>query len=164
MPPHHWLLGHIPLIVSIIRSMPPSAHGLYVGDQIRQLYPHLDSAFYLDTWPFANPILVVLKPDMMYQLTQANQIPKDKGLRRFLEPLTGKEDLVTLEGSTWKRWRAIFNPGFSATHITSLIPGMIEEVEVFKNILNEHARNEAIFFLEEATLNHTIDIISRIVM
>lgn len=164
MPPHHWLLGHIPLSVSIIRSMPPSAHGLYVGDQIRQRYPHLDSAFYLDSWPFATPILVVLKPDMMYQLTQANQIPKDKGVRRFLEPLTGKEDLVTLEGSAWKRWRAIFNPGFSATHITSLIPGMIEEVEVFKDILNEHVRNGDIFYLEEATLNLTIDIIGRIVM
>jgi cytochrome P450 len=164
MPPHHWLLGHIPFSVSIIRSMPPFAHGLYVGDQIRQRYSHLDSAFYLDAWPFATPILVVLKPDMMFQLTQANQIPKDKGLRRFLEPLTGKEDLVTLEGAAWKRWRAIFNPGFSATHITSLIPGMIEEVEVFKSILNKHAKTGDILYLEEATLNLTIDIIGRIVM
>lgn len=101
---------------------------------------------------------------MMFQLTQANQIPKDKGLRRFLEPLTGKEDLVTLEGAAWKRWRAIFNPGFSATHITSLIPGMIEEVEVFKSILNKHAKTGDILYLEEATLNLTIDIIGRIVM
>ena len=36
---------------------------------------------------------------MMYHLTQANQVPKDKGLRHFLRPLTGKEDLVTLEGA-----------------------------------------------------------------
>jgi sterigmatocystin biosynthesis cytochrome P450 monooxygenase len=90
--------------------MPPFAHGVYIGDQIRQRYPRLDSTFYLDTWPFASPILVVLKPDMMYQLTQANQIPKDKGLHHFVEPLTGKEDLMTVEGAVWKRWRPILIP------------------------------------------------------
>lgn len=66
MPPHHWLLGDIPLSVSIIRSMPPFSDGVYIGDQIRQRYPRLDSAFYLDTWPFTTPILVVPKPNMMY--------------------------------------------------------------------------------------------------
>ncbi|KAL9128895.1 MAG: hypothetical protein Q9217_002517 [Psora testacea] len=101
---------------------------------------------------------------MMYQLTQANQIPKDKGLRHFLRPLTGEEDLVTLEGAAWKRWRAIFNPGFSATHILTLIPKMVEEVNIFKDIVEKHARQNDMFYLEEATLNLTIDIIGRVVM
>lgn len=164
MPPHNWLLGHILLSANILRDMPPFAHGVYMGDRIRQMYPHLDSAFYLDTWPFAPLILVVLSPDMMYQLTQANQIPKDKGLRHFLKPLTGEEDLVTLEGAAWKRWRAIFNPGFSANHIMTLIPGMIEEVKIFKNIMEKHAMSREIFYLEEASLSLTIDIIGRVIM
>lgn len=100
----------------------------------------------------------------MYQLTQANQIPKDKGLRHFLQPLTGKEDLVTLEGASWKRWRTIFNPGFSANHISTLIPGMVEEVGIFKTILAKHAKKGNMFYLEEASLNLTIDIIGRVVM
>lgn len=78
MPPHHWLFGHIALSANILRSLPPFAHGVYVGDQIRQRYPHLDSAFYLDTWPFGPLMLVLMSPNMMYQLTQATQIPKDK--------------------------------------------------------------------------------------
>jgi cytochrome P450 len=164
MPPHHWLLGHIPLSVSIIGSLPPYAHGVYVGDQIRQRYPHLDSAFYLDNWPFATPILIVLKPDMMYQLTQENQIPKDKGVRKFLEPLTGKSDLVTLEDDAWKYWRAIFNPGFSSSHVSSLVPGMIEEIRVFKEILAKNAEEGGMMFLEEASLNLTIDIIGKVTM
>ena len=49
MPPHHWLLGHIPPSMNIISSMPPFAYEVYIGDWIRQRYPHLDSAFYLDT-------------------------------------------------------------------------------------------------------------------
>lgn len=164
MPPHHWLLGHVALSANILGSLPPFAHGVYIGDQIRQRYPHLDDAFYLDTWPFGPLMLVLLSPNLIYELTQANQIPKDKGLRRFLQPLTGKEDLVTLEGAAWKRWRGIFNPGFSASHISTLIPGMVEEVEVFKSFLEKYARNGNMFYLEEASLSLTIDIIGRVVM
>ncbi|KAJ8064075.1 hypothetical protein OCU04_007911 [Sclerotinia nivalis] len=149
---------------SIIDGLPPYAHGVYVGDQIRQRYPHLDSAFYLDNWPLAAPILVVLKPDMMYQLTQANQIPKDKGIRAFPKPLTGESDLVTLEGDTWKYWRAIFNPGFSAGHVSTLVPGMIEEIKIFKRLLRKHAKDGQMISLEEASLNLTIDIIGRVAM
>ena len=164
MPPHHWLFGHLGLSANILGSLPPFAHGVYMGDQIRQRYPHLQDAFYLDTWPFGPLILVLLSPNMMYQLTQANQVPKDKGLRHFLRPLTGKEDLVTLEGAAWKRWRTIFNPGFSANHISTLIPGMVEEVEIFKALLEKHARNGNMLYLEEASLSLTIDIIGRVVM
>ncbi|KAM0191812.1 hypothetical protein ACHAPC_002124 [Botrytis cinerea] len=151
MPPHHWLLGHIPLSASIIGNLPPYAHGVYVGDQIRQRYPHLDSAFYLDNWPLAAPILIVLKPDMMYQLTQANQIPKDKSIRAFLKPLTGESDLATLEGDTWKYWRGMFNPGFSAGHVSSLVPGMIEEIKIFKYLLRKNAESGKMMFLEDAS-------------
>ncbi|KAF5874720.1 putative afln vera monooxygenase protein [Botrytis fragariae] len=111
--------------------------------------------------PIAAPILVVLKPDMMYQLTQANQIPKDKGIRAFLKPLTGESDLVTLEGNTWKHWRAIFNPGFSAGHGSSLVPSMIEEIKIFKDLLRKHAESGKMMFLEDASLSLTIDIIGK---
>ena len=164
MPPHHWLFGHVALSAKILRSLPPYAHGVYIGDQIRQRYPHLDDAFYFDTWPFGSLMLIVLSPNMMYQLTQANQIPKDKGLRHFLKPLTGKADLVTLEGAAWKRWRGIFNPGFSASHISSLIPAMVEELQIFRSLLEDHAKTGDPLFLEEASLNLTIDIIGRVVM
>jgi cytochrome P450 len=100
-----------------------------------------------------------MNPVMMYQLTQANQIPKDPGLRTFLAPLTGKEDLVTMEGQNWKRWRSIFNPGFSGNRINTLVPGMVEKVQVFRNMLAEKAASGELFLLEKLTLNLTIDII-----
>lgn len=71
---------------------------------------------------------------------------------------------MTLEGAAWKRWRGIFNPGFSANHISTLIPGMVEEVEIFKSLLGKHARNGDMFYLEEASLSLTIDIIGRVVL
>ena len=42
---------------------------------------------------------------MMYQLTQASQIPKDKGIRHFLQPQITKEGMVALEGAVWIHWR-----------------------------------------------------------
>ena len=137
MPPHSWLFGHVALSASILRNLPPYAASVYVSDQTRQRYPYLNHSFCLDTWPFGPLLLVVMSPNMMYQLTQANQIPKDKGLRHFLQPLTGKEDLVTSEGAAWKRWRGFLNPGFSASHIMTLIPSMVEEGEDFKGILEK---------------------------
>ena len=100
----------------------------------------------------------------MYQLTQAKQIPKDRGFRQFLQPIAGDEGLAVLEGAAWKYWREIFNPGFSANHISTLIPGMIEEVQIFKQLLEKHARSGDMLYLEEASLNLTIDIIGRVVM
>lgn len=101
---------------------------------------------------------------MMYQLTQANQIPKYKGIRDFLRPLTGEKDLVTLEGPEWKHWRARFNPGFIARHISTLVPAMVEETEIFKDILRDYAGSGDILYLEEASLNLTIDLIGKVFM
>lgn len=84
-------------------------------------------------------------------------------MRHFLKPLTGKYDLVTLEGPIWKRWRAIFNPGFGASHIMTLIPGMVEDVSVCKEILCSHAEKGALFCLENLAFNLTIEIIGRVV-
>jgi hypothetical protein len=70
MPPHHWLLGHLPLAAEITKSLAPYAAGGYIADQVRQRYPELNTAFYLDVWPFSRPVLAILNPDMMHQLTQ----------------------------------------------------------------------------------------------
>ncbi|KAF2675665.1 cytochrome P450 [Lentithecium fluviatile CBS 122367] len=164
MPPHSFLFGHLRFVASILSTLPPHIHGVYIADQIRQKYPDLDTAFYLDIWPMGQPHLMLIKPDLTYQLTQANQLPKFPGLRRFLTPLAGEHNLVTMEGPAWKRWRSIFNPGFSASHISSLVPGMVDKVEVFKKKLTKLARTGELFHLEEMILNLTIDIIGGAVM
>lgn len=100
----------------------------------------------------------------MSQLTQNSSVPKHKVLRHFVEPLTGGPALVTLEGAMWKRWRATFNPGFGVNHIMTLVPSMVEEMMVFKNIIQAHAEKGDMFHLEELTLNLTIDVIGRVAM
>ncbi|MCJ1427413.1 hypothetical protein MMC29_005316 [Sticta canariensis] len=67
-----------------------------------------------------------------------------------------------MEGPVWKRWGAILNPGFSINNIMSLVPSIIEEMTIFKNIIQAHAGNGDMFHMEELSLNLTIDIIGRV--
>lgn len=121
--------------------------------------------FYLDTWPFSPPVLVVLSPIGMRQMTQENPLlPKHKGQRHFLRPLSGKHDLVTMEGQMWKTWRTRFNPGFSANHLMTLVPAILEDVSIFYGILQGHAEKGDLFSLEEATLSVTLDVIGRVTL
>ena len=164
MPPHHPLLGHIPLSARILGKLPKDAHGHYLADQIHREYSDLGPAFYLDTWPFGPPVLVVISPDMIAQYCQDRYLRKHVGMRNFLEPLTGELDLVSMEGQIWKKWRRIFNPGFSATHISTLTKSIMEEVKTFRSILRQHAQDDSLFQLEEHALNLAIDVIGRATM
>ena len=164
IPPHHPFFGHIPLAASIVRSLPKhAAHG-YLADQIRRRYPDLNEAFYLDLWPFAPRILMVISPEMVHQFTQDRYLPKHPSVQQFLKPIAGRHNLVTMEGSTWKRWRGYFNPGFSAGQVMNLIPGIVDEVVIFRDLLRERARENEVFQLEKLVLNLSIDVIGKVVM
>lgn len=162
MPPYHPIFGHLLLSQSILGQLPKDVHGHYVPDLIRRRYPELSSAFYLDNWPFATPMLIVTSPEGAYQACQDRSLPKFAALRSFMKPLTGGEDLVTMEGKQWQTWRTIFNPGFSASHLMTLVPGIVKDTSVFCEILRDHAKNGQIFSLEQAAIRVTLDIIGRV--
>lgn len=164
MPPHNLLFGHILLVASMVRSLPKrAAHG-YLGDQIRRRYPNLDEAFYLDLWPFAPKMLMILSPEMIRQYAQDRYLPKHPSVEEFLDPLVGKHNLVSMEGSTWKQWRASFNPGFSAGQVANLVPGIVDDVVVFRDLLRKRAGENEMFRLEELGLSLSFDIIGRAIM
>lgn len=164
MPPHHLLFGHLPVVASIVRSLPNrAAHG-YLADQIRTRYPDLDEAFYLDLWPFAPRMLMVISPQMMHQYSQDRYLPKHPTVSEFLKPLVGNHNLVSMEGSMWKQWRVNFNPGFSASQVVNLIPAIVDEVVIFRDLLRVQANKSGIFQLEELGLKLSFDIIGRVVM
>ena len=107
---------------------------------------------------------MVISPELMHQYTQDRYLPKHPVIQQFLNPIAGKHNLLTMEGSIWKQWRGNFNPGFSAGQITSLIPSIVQEVVVFRDLLRERARHNEVFQLEYMALNLSIDIIGKVVM
>ena len=90
-------------------------------------------------------------------------LPKHSSLTQVIEPLAGKNNMLTTNGQLWKKWRSIFNPGFSVQQVISQVPTIVECGEAFINILDEHALADRVFRLEEETTKITIDVIGRVV-
>jgi len=144
-------------------SLPKNAHPHMMIHYLRIKY-NLPPIFYIDTWPFGHPICAIIDPDMANQITVQNSLPKHVALVDMLRPLTGSENLVTMNGPEHKMWRAIFNPGFSNAHMMSLVDGIVDDALVFTEILAKHATGKDIFSLEDATTKATVDIIGRVVL
>lgn len=139
MPPHHPLMGHLGLMLKVALSLPLDIMPtVMLADQIRQRYPHLDRAFYLDLWPFSAPMLVVLAPDLMRQATQMeDSLPKVAFLKNYMKPISGGHDLVSMEGEEWKLWRDVFRQGFG--RVTELVPSLVDTICIFRDRLKEQA-------------------------
>ncbi|KAK0636604.1 cytochrome P450 [Bombardia bombarda] len=137
--------------------------GVIIAHFIASEYPDIAAKglFYLDNWPFADPMIWVFEPDMAAQFIQDHSLPKSRLYETEFGPFTQCRDLVSLEGAEWKRWRAIFNPGFSAKNLVSLVPTFLQEIRVFTNWLKKTAESGEIIKLEDQAMKLTIDIIGR---
>lgn len=88
---------------------------------------------------------------------------KHKTLIDVMEPLAGKGNMLVTEGALWKKWRSVFNPGFSTQQVTSQVPTIVKCAEAFTRILDDHATKNQVFRMEEETTKITIDVIGRVV-
>lgn len=164
MPPFNPLLGNLLATKDCVSRIPHDAHPQYFPHQIRRAIPGLGGIFYLDMFPFIAPILIVASPSTTHQITQEHPLAKFPNMRTFIQPISGESNLLTMEGQMWKTWRRIFNPGFSSAHLTTLLPAIIREAEVFCSILQQHIEKDDIFPLKKDTDNLTMDIIGRLVL
>lgn len=134
------------------------------------MYPHLlrkkfnlGSAFFVDVSPFGyDPFIAVMDPAVCQQVSDYNA-KKHRSMQSFLVPLLGRDDMVSTNGELWKRWRTMFNPGFSTQHLMTLVPGIVDDVLVYVDKLNEHVDMGDVFRLEEETTRLTIDVIGKVV-
>lgn len=174
--PHNPILGHLLTVGKYMAALPSDCHGDYMMLQIqshwRELFPGLDRCppvAYVDVWPFSAPLIISIDPVVSAQFTQDVSLVKAPEQKRFLYPLTRNRDLSSYEGAEWKVWRRRFNPGFSAQNITARIPDLVEEVEVFVQLLRERVGKKVgawgpVFPLEGLTINLTLDVIGRFVL
>ncbi|KAH8778644.1 cytochrome P450 [Diaporthe sp. PMI_573] len=163
MIPHSFWFGHLEIMGKIQAKYPTDLHPQCMPLLLAQEYPEIaeQAVLYLDTWPFSHPMLAVFHPDMMAQFTQDNSRPKHTQMREEFHILSGCNDLVNQEGQVWKMWRSIFNPGFSVKNLMSLVPAFLEEIQVFRDWLNEIADSGQVVQLEAKAMRATGDIIGR---
>ncbi|KIH94835.1 taurine catabolism dioxygenase family protein [Sporothrix brasiliensis 5110] len=173
MLPHHPILGHLGVVGKLMKDMPGDVHGDYlmllIQDNWRTLfdekYTACPPAVYLDMWPASMPFMLSLHPDMSAQFTQDVNMEKAEAQGHFLRPLTSNLDVASSHGAAWKKLRRRMNLGFSAQAIRARLPALMEEVEVFRDILVSRAgKNGAwgtVFTLEELATMLTLDFIGR---
>ncbi|KAF3040312.1 hypothetical protein E8E12_007633 [Didymella heteroderae] len=69
--------------------------------------------------------------------------------------------MLTASGPLWKKWRSIFNPGFSVQHLVGQVPMMVDCCQKFIRVLDQRASSDCVFRMEEEATKITIDIIGK---
>lgn len=153
-------------MAKLLMKHPRDTAGHSIPLLLLQEYPELreKGLVCMDSWPIANPMLAVVHPDMCAQFCQEQSMPKAPLMDLIFGKFTHKLDLVTSDGPHWKRWRSAFNPGFSNKNILSLVPAIIEEIQVFKDVLSQAADSGKTFELLSPAVKAACDVIGRVVL
>lgn len=147
----------------LLSKLPRGIHAQALLYYLRREY-NLPPIWYIDTFPFGSNMCVIMDADAAQQITVQKSLPKHEFIANIIWPIAGRNSLVSIEGSEHKRWRNIFNPGFSSAHLMTLVDGIVDDAVVFLDILDKHAKSRKMFYLENATTNVTVDIIGRVVL
>ncbi|KAF3069067.1 hypothetical protein GL218_08063 [Daldinia childiae] len=166
MPPWNSILGHLLAIPPVMKTLPedtqqPDAFEVLCRENEKR---DADSIIYIDMWPFADPLMVICSPVLAIQACQEYDLPKPPILHAFFNPLAGGANLFTMNGPEWKRSRSLFNSGFSASYILQQTSHVVDEAEVYVDILREHARKGKMFSLDDVTCWYMMDVIGAVTL
>ncbi|KIX09882.1 uncharacterized protein Z518_00963 [Rhinocladiella mackenziei CBS 650.93] len=156
--------GHLPLAIECSKLFPPDGHIQNWFHYIRKKY-NLGDVFYLDWWPLGPRLLFIADPELTSKYITAGQsLPKSQLTTGYVNQLLGTNNMITAEGPHWKSLRSIFNPGFSASHLITLVPYMVDSSLLFLEILRERAKRNELISLSDYATRLTADIIGKVAM
>lgn len=162
-PPHNFLWGSLEAMNETLKEQPKRAAPQTFMLPLKEKYG-LGDYFYFDPWPFGDPILVIFDANMMNDVAVKYNLPKHAEINKFMQHLGGPGNLVGAEGNEWKRWRSAFNPGFSASHLMTLVPLIVDQCTIFCETMDRHAKKNDVFRMERETTRLTVDIIGKVVL
>ncbi|KAK7539453.1 cytochrome P450 [Phyllosticta citribraziliensis] len=162
-PGHSLLFGHIPAVFSTLKELPPGIHPATYGYYLQQRFK-LGRVFYVDFWPFTDPWLIILDPQVGDQIAVRPSLEKWGNLRDTFAPFMGDQHLLVMEGELWKHWRSLFNPGFSASNMLTHVPTIVRETQRFCANLRERAARGEVFQMEQLTTDLTVQVIGHVVL
>lgn len=160
MPPHDFLAGHLIELANIMKGFPADALKVYFFAALARKHSR-NGAFYLDLYPFAAPFLVITSPTLANQAVQSTAIAyrKPDALRTWFWSIAGGISMFDAEYDEWKDLRGLFARGFSAKYLMGLVPGIVDEVEIYTEGLRDKARSGEMFELDGVNLRFMIDLI-----
>ena len=150
----------------MIDKLPKNAHYQNAFGDIAREHFSKEGLFYLDLWPVSGLFLVVVSPYIAAQI-HANpgiSMQRPQLLPRFFKPICGGPNMFDLPEREWKPWRAIFNKGFNADHVLSLVSDMVDQTTIYCDTLRALALKNNMFYLDTITLRFTIDVIGKTIL
>jgi cytochrome P450 len=104
-----WITGHLLVLQQYVDGIPPDAAVAFAMRDLCQEYSHTE-VFLMDFWPVHPPLLTVFGPEAISQVCNKYNLPKTVVASRFMKPVAGGPNLVSMNGDEWKYWRSLFNP------------------------------------------------------
>ncbi|KAL0939511.1 cytochrome p450 [Colletotrichum truncatum] len=162
--PHSFIFGNLLEAKKVFDILPPGAHANYTLAKLAEPYPN--GAFYIDTWPMADPMLVVTDPGMAHQAVYhpVAGFQKPAMLVGWFHPITGGPSQFDTNGRHWKRLHSLFSPSFSNQNITAEVPVIIDSVCTFRDRLLDQVRKGEMFRLEPLALDLIVDVIGQLLL
>ncbi|GJC77711.1 putative sterigmatocystin biosynthesis P450 monooxygenase stcS [Colletotrichum liriopes] len=157
--PHSFLFGNLLEAKKAFDSLPPGVHANYVLSKLGE--PFKNGAFYIDTWPMADPMLMVFDPEMAHQTVYhpvAGSV-KPPMLVGWFHPITGGLSQFDTNGRPWKHLHSLFSPSFSNQNITAAVSVIVDNIVTFAGRLRAQAAEGGMFRLEPLMLDLITDII-----
>ncbi|KAH6638120.1 cytochrome P450 [Boeremia exigua] len=167
-PPHSLLWGHLKLMGEIFAILPKNSHIQIAVTTISQKYD-LPGIFYLDLWPLSTGLCLVTDPDLAHYMTVTRNHEKHSVEARDVDPLIGEGNVVTSEGTRWKKMHKMLAPAFAIMHVTNMRSMIGQNVMQFRAILAKLADAGEAFEFEKymgrlaldvvgsATFGHSLD-------
>ncbi|KAI3391108.1 hypothetical protein diail_7959 [Diaporthe ilicicola] len=157
-----WFTGHLLVLQKYLDGVPPDAAvALAMRDLCEE---HADTELFLmDFWPVYPPLFTVFGPESINQICNKYNLPKPAVASRFMEPVTGGPNLVSMNGDEWKYWRSLFNPGFSTGAMLNGVPHIVDSVLVFREKLI-HRIGKGMFSLDDLATKLTQEIILKVTL
>jgi cytochrome P450 len=157
-----WWTGHLLVLNKLLERLPADANVLYTWQELFEKDPN-NGIHILDLWPMYTPQLFIWDAEASAQVSTQLNLPKPADSPIRFGPVVGGVSMISMIDKDWKPLRALFNPGFSGTHMSELVSAVVDSVEVFCELLREKA-DTGIFSLDDLATRLTMDVITKVTL
>ncbi|KAI1855547.1 hypothetical protein JX266_000412 [Neoarthrinium moseri] len=157
-----WITGHLLVLQKYVDGIPPDAAVAFAMRDLAQDFAHTE-LFLMDFWPVYPPLFTVFGPESISQICNKYNLPKTAVAAKFMKPISGGPNLVSMNGDEWKYWRSLFNPGFATGAMLNNVPHIVDSILVFREKLVERI-GKGMFSLDDFTTRLTTEIILKVTL
>lgn len=157
-----WFTGHLLVLQKYVDRIPPDAAVAFAMRDLCEEFADTE-LFLIDFWPVYPPLFTVFGPEPIHQICNKYNLPKTAIVSQFMQPVTGGPSLLSMNGDAWKKWRSVFNPGFSPGAMLNNVPHIVDSVLVFREKMIGMV-GKGMFSLDELATKLTMEIILKVTL